>query len=499
MADGRETELKLAASPAMLAQLRNHPLLAGADAAQTLVARYFDTPEASLHSHGATLRVRDDGGAREQTFKSSGKGSGNLHRREWNLPASGPTPDPSAFPADARELLDPLLDGASLRALATTRVARTTRRLHFGGSTIEAAFDEGAVEAGRRQRPIAELELELLTGDAADLFALARQLPLGPELGWSTESKGARGHVLALKIPFAALRASAVPLTPTMTVAEGFRAIAWNCLAQLLGNYREVIASGDADAVHQTRVAIRRLRAAFSLFGNHVADAQSPVFRAEWKAAANALGPARDLDVFLERVAKSTEEESNGPIAAMLVEDLRQWREEAFARARTAVGSARFRGLVADTAAWIEFGDWTQGTGDRASALRDKPIAAMAADELGRRWRKILRGARLDGLDPQRQHELRIRAKKLRYASEFFVPRILKNHFTDGYPLKHAYKDLVSGATLGANMNVPMPVLAAATATYQMALLRGHGKLDKGAMIKVYEELLGVGFRAKAN
>jgi hypothetical protein len=38
-------------------------------------------------------------------------------------------------------------------------------------------------------------------------------------------------------------------------------------------------------------------------------------------------------------------------------------------------------------------------------------------------------------------------------------------------------------------------VLAAATATYQMALLRGHGKLDKGAMIRVYEELLGVEFR----
>ena len=83
------------------------------------------------------------------------------------------------------------------------------------------------------------------------------------------------------------------------------------------------------------------------------------------------------------------------------------------------------------------------------------------------------------------------------YASEFFVPRILKNHFTDGYPLKGAYKDLVSGATLGAKMSVPMPVLAAATATYQMALLRGHGRLDKGAMIKVYEELLGVEFRAR--
>jgi 3-hydroxyisobutyrate dehydrogenase-like beta-hydroxyacid dehydrogenase len=101
------------------------------------------------------------------------------------------------------------------------------------------------------------------------------------------------------------------------------------------------------------------------------------------------------------------------------------------------------------------------------------------------------------GIDPEKIGKIVNSGTGKSYASEFFIPRILKNHFTDGYPLQHAYKDLVSGATLGASMNVPMPVLAAATATYQMALLRGHGKLDKGAMIKVYEELLGVEFRSK--
>jgi len=101
------------------------------------------------------------------------------------------------------------------------------------------------------------------------------------------------------------------------------------------------------------------------------------------------------------------------------------------------------------------------------------------------------------GIDPEKIGKIVNSGTGKSYASEFFIPRILKNHFTDGYPLQHAYKDLVSGATLGAGMSVPMPVLAAATATYQMALLRGHGKLDKGAMIKVYEELLGVEFRSK--
>jgi 3-hydroxyisobutyrate dehydrogenase-like beta-hydroxyacid dehydrogenase len=81
------------------------------------------------------------------------------------------------------------------------------------------------------------------------------------------------------------------------------------------------------------------------------------------------------------------------------------------------------------------------------------------------------------------------------YASEFFVPRILEGGFSAGYPMKHAYKDLVSAAELGARLCIPMPVLAAATTTYQTALLKGHGERDKGAMILPFEELLGVRFR----
>jgi 3-hydroxyisobutyrate dehydrogenase-like beta-hydroxyacid dehydrogenase len=82
------------------------------------------------------------------------------------------------------------------------------------------------------------------------------------------------------------------------------------------------------------------------------------------------------------------------------------------------------------------------------------------------------------------------------YASEFFIPRILVGDFTQGYPLGHAYKDLISAAELAAHQTLPLPVLQAATTTFQQALLQGHGKEDKGAMIKVYERLLGVQYRA---
>lgn len=100
------------------------------------------------------------------------------------------------------------------------------------------------------------------------------------------------------------------------------------------------------------------------------------------------------------------------------------------------------------------------------------------------------------GLDPVKTAVVVNSGTGRSHASEFFLPRVLKDHFSDGYPLRAAYKDLVSAAQLGASHCLPMPVLAAATVTYQMALLRDNGQRDKGAMIRVYEELLDVRFRA---
>lgn len=102
------------------------------------------------------------------------------------------------------------------------------------------------------------------------------------------------------------------------------------------------------------------------------------------------------------------------------------------------------------------------------------------------------------GLDPDQVGAVINSGTGRSYASEFFVPRMLKNGFSSGYPMKHAYKDLVSAAELGARLCIPMPVLAAATATYQTALLKGHGERDKGAMLLPFEELLGVQFRSRA-
>ncbi|MDK3073703.1 NAD(P)-dependent oxidoreductase [Sedimentitalea sp. JM2-8] len=100
------------------------------------------------------------------------------------------------------------------------------------------------------------------------------------------------------------------------------------------------------------------------------------------------------------------------------------------------------------------------------------------------------------GLNPEQVEQVVNSGTGRSFASEFFLPNVLNGDFRQGYPMRDAYKDLVSGAELTARRGIPTPVLDAATETYQRALLEGHGDKDKGAMILVFEKLLGAEFRA---
>ncbi|MFH1489884.1 MAG: NAD(P)-binding domain-containing protein [Pseudomonadota bacterium] len=101
------------------------------------------------------------------------------------------------------------------------------------------------------------------------------------------------------------------------------------------------------------------------------------------------------------------------------------------------------------------------------------------------------------GLDPEKVSRVINTGTGRSFASEFFTPLILKDIFDRGYPLKHAYKDFVSAAEICAGLKIPLPMVQAAMTTFQMALAKGHGEDGKGALIKVFEDLLGVEFREK--
>ncbi len=103
------------------------------------------------------------------------------------------------------------------------------------------------------------------------------------------------------------------------------------------------------------------------------------------------------------------------------------------------------------------------------------------------------------GLDPEKVTQVVTSGTGRSFASEFFAPLALDNVFDQGYPLKSAYKDMIRAAEISVHEKIPLPLTQAATTTYQMALAAGFGDEGKGAMIKVFENLLNVKFRKKGN
>lgn len=120
--------------------------------------------------------------------------------------------------------------------------------------------------------------------------------------------------------------------------------------------------------------------------------------------------------------------------------------------------------------------------------LYDINIAALA---------EILPTSVKMGLDPNKVGQVINSGTGKSHASEYFIPRILRGEFISSYPMKGAYKDLVSAVELGVRLCIPMPLTNMATSIYQKAILQGYGDCDKSSMIRVYEESLGVAYRSR--
>jgi triphosphatase len=243
------------------------------------------------------------------------------------------------------------------------------------------------------------LELELKRGEAADLFKLAKVLAHEVPVQLAVKSKADRGYALLTAEKTTPVKAVPVVFAPESNVQRAFQVIAKACLHQLVAN-QSLMLGGDAEALHQMRVALRRLRAAISLFSDMLTDPQTEALDNEFRWVTGELGPAREFEVLLKHVARSVADRKRDESGTALVSrELRQKREHALARARMAVESVRFRDLALDTAAWIEMGDWTRNPNNAAGMLRQRPFAAVAAERMRRRWKRILKRGKCLGHD----------------------------------------------------------------------------------------------------
>jgi 3-hydroxyisobutyrate dehydrogenase-like beta-hydroxyacid dehydrogenase len=101
------------------------------------------------------------------------------------------------------------------------------------------------------------------------------------------------------------------------------------------------------------------------------------------------------------------------------------------------------------------------------------------------------------GLDPEKVAQVVTTGTGRSFAADFFIPLTLENRFDEGYPVKAAYKDMISAAEISAHKAIPLPVVNATAVTFQTAIAEGYGDLSKGGLIRVFEKLLGTEFRKK--
>jgi inorganic triphosphatase YgiF len=372
---------------------------------------YFDTPDFKLARKGVALRVRRVGQRWLQTLKTEGERSGGLSKRlELETPVGTPAPDFSRLPAEVRDRLVRKKWRAALTPVFETRFRRTTWNLRTpDGSSVEVALDEGEILAGENSEALCEVELELKSGSADALYALAQAFAQQLLLIPFDASKAERGARLAAGKACKPVSAVLPVLERGMPVCAAFAQIVRACLAQLQANLPGLLLADDPEYLHQARVAVRRLRSAAGLFKK-----PCPPLAEEMARLANlgrALGEARDWDVFvLESLPGLIE-----PIPATQKTLMRRRAHAARRKARAAaLDLVRSPGTAADL---LSMHRWLHGLEAGQGEPRLIPFARAKLERLHEGVLAASFG--FAEQSPEQRHALRIRVKRLRYALDY--------------------------------------------------------------------------------
>ncbi|OCP04474.1 MULTISPECIES: CHAD domain-containing protein [unclassified Ensifer] len=399
-----EIELKLELSPDDLDRFEASGLLGEPASVEQQRSVYFDTRGRDLFQSGFTLRIRTVGAARTQTIKATGPSASVYARPEWEQPLVADEPvvghtTPLAAEFDLRP--------GDLEPQFTVEVERTTWDMDQDGTRIEAVLDRGAITSGSRRTAIGEIELELKGGDPQALFTLARRIEAVVPIRFGVMSKAERGFRL-IDAQQTVFKAEPVELDREMRVTTSFRTIALACLRHFRLNEDVLRMRQNPEALHQARVALRRLRSAVSLYRDILQDDESQRIKGELKWLAGEFGKARDVDVLLTREPEPE-----------LFERLQTARAARYVDVFSALDGARGRALLLDLHEWLHCGAY-QST--PPAELRDRSAVDFAEAVLDRERRKLKKhGRALAKVSDEERHEARKDAKKLRYAAEFFA------------------------------------------------------------------------------
>jgi CHAD domain-containing protein len=391
-----ERELKLDADPGFaLPDLGGRPL-----APRTFTSTYVDTAERRLLRAGITLRRRVENRAGLWQLKlPSGDGRYELEA------GGGPGGPPPAF----LDLLPALLrNEAALEPVAKLRTRRTGVAVGPRPSRVEVVVDTVSVlDGGRVASTFVEVEAEVVAGDGEQLGSIRKALRRAGARKSDGVPKVKRVLAAELEPPQPAEGDPLASLRRLM--ADQYQAMVANDPGLRLGQ--------DIEALHQLRVATRRVRALLRAARGLVAPEWAEPLRAELKWLGGLLGPVRDLDVMLEHLdAEAAVLETGDDARAFrrLRKRLAQERDEARATLLEAMGTDRYFSLL----------DAVESAADAPGTGEAVPLDEIAAQAFAR-LRKAARALPKRPTDEE-LHGVRIETKRARYAAELAEPVLKK-------------------------------------------------------------------------
>jgi CHAD domain-containing protein len=213
--------------------------------------------------------------------------------------------------------------------------------------------------------------------------------------------------------PVKPVKALPTHLAPSMRPEDAFRATLLDCLAQITANAAALRNGRSVEGLHQLRVAFRRLDTALDAFGREFGQDWLEELRGRGKILTARLSPARDLDVFTEKLLVEAKWGVRDGLP-QLKERAENARDIAWGGVTQCITSPDFEHFSDDVAALAA---------SSPPLSRDKRMARAAERMLDRQIARVKkRGKHAKAGHEGDLHRLRIGLKKLRYTCEFFAP-----------------------------------------------------------------------------
>jgi triphosphatase len=407
-----------------VARLLGSPLLAGRQGrcrTSKVATVWHDTAGGLLRTRGLAL-AEQSGVWRLERLVPNGAG-------DWMPAAPAPVLAEAGAPGPlVAPHFDPVAD--PLVPVAAFTGTRRSYGLQFGDQAACLDVLEGSLRGVAQEKAACRVRISGPRG-----LNGTQGLPKGLA-GFAAELAAGTG----LTVPRAGLAADAVAVAhgtateprhlgapevpPGVSVGESLRLLTAH-LADVILYWAPIAPVGDApEPVHQMRVAVRRLRAALSAYRAISAGPELADLGDALKGLAKRLGEARDWDVFLHATGRAVGKAfaDDGRIAALLDAAARK-RAASYAALQAYVESEEWRLLSVRLAMVPAMQPWADPSDAEQMAILAEPAETYAARTLERLNKKVQRaGADLGALAPAELHAVRKRAKKLRYAAEFFAP-----------------------------------------------------------------------------